>query len=257
MLTCYTDESDSGDRAGVSVVAGFVAPVDYWLKFSDDWETVRQDEPSIPFYRMNSLRSPEWLAQHNLTRDAARRKTDEFSKLITGSELWSVRAIMLQKDFFEIIRSRLSDRAAKTTDYVWLTSPYYFLLVDIFGLCIRRMKQHQLRDASKIDFFVDENGKISKHAQSLFFGMKQTGDECQRQLMGTCAPLDDKETPALQAADMFAGHVRQILQGRQMLTPTVARLRQVWALKSEWTRERLHVFAETLSGFPFSEKHWD
>ena len=106
----------------------------------------------------------------------------------------------------------------------------------------------------KVDVFVDENGKLSTRATELFWAIKNASDSAIAALMGTAAPLDDKEIMPLQCADLFLGELREFYLNKTITKNAGILLRAIeppfTLCRVDWRRRDLEGFAERLSGLP-------
>ena len=278
-LAVYIDESDAGDGQGISLVAGLAAPPMAWYDISEKWSRVCLEAPSNDYYKFGAIKSQRWAQQYGLNSGDAEAKTDNLSALLFPTFTIDTCALGLTfqasssvqiKAFERHISSRRTPRATNKAVYKWLTNPYYFCFIETVRNVlwhVHEMKERcptQLHEEiTEIDFFVDEDKSgVSRHAENLFASMKNVAPEPIRRIMGTCVPLDDKHTPAIQAADMLAGHLMQYQREWQKkgvtnppgFSTTHLRLAQIEGRQSEWTCPKLKQFADHLSNLP--EPDW-
>ena len=53
MFQAYVDDSGNYQHSPVLVLAGFVASVEKWLEFADDWQRMLDMRPKIEYFKMN------------------------------------------------------------------------------------------------------------------------------------------------------------------------------------------------------------
>lgn len=91
-----------------------------------------------------------------------------------------------------------------------LIEPYFFAC---YGLMIQFIKmQRDLGISKPVDFIFDEQQKLSKYVDESYDFLKALPPECHALIGDRPTHKDDKKVLPLQAADMFAWHVRRFFE---------------------------------------------
>jgi len=190
-------------------------------------------------------------------------KVLKLARLIATSGLsFPVLSITEKSLFDEIIKPRI--KAEKNPRYELLRNVYYFSYSRLLALLFRRIQElndvlPQGHRISPLDVFVDKNGKLSKKANDLFFGLKKLADPTRHALFGVADHCDDKTTVPLQCADLLLGQLRQFYIGGEYSDAThillTATIPPFTMCRLDWTRKNLEEFVEHLSELP--PQHWE
>jgi len=251
MLSCFSDESDCGNATSLFVVAGCAAPALKWIEFSKDWQSVLMTSPAVDFYRMSNFHSPKWQTAYGISEKDALGKERLLAEVLVqhlsfGNGNFVVCSTIPQPDFFELIGNTVSGRHRfkRNDELIWLRSPYYFCYADSVFNGITAIRGASFEEGTSMSSYVDENGLIADKAAALFFAIKKSNSGL-RPYMETSSPLDDKKTPAIQAADLVAGHLRQWYQ-EQHMTEVTEMIASLNVKTRHWTREAIGAMANEL-----------
>jgi hypothetical protein len=259
-VSAHADETELED--GYIILGGFVASVNSWLNIVAPWKKILGESPAVPYFSTHGFRSEAWCLKYGISKLDMPRLIDKTAKLAAvirdSGVLFSVHSGIWRQHHEAEIKSRVV--ATKKPTIAVLRHPYYFAYVRFVAAILQRIPDfNSLLDEkerlSPLDVFVDENGKLGELASCMYIRMKRAASPERRRMMGTAAPLDDKDTIPLQCADLFVGQLRQfhatgtiadamyILQERPLSVPFVD-------LQFNWTRDNLHAFAQQLSALP-------
>ena len=199
MLAAYLDESDGGNRTeGHFCVAGYLADRNTWKTFSDAWDSVLNTKPSIPYYKTTEFRTRVWRAEYGLSEEQEETRYRHLIELIRDNEdiLFSVCVNVDQPSYCRLVKnvppvSRL------------LNEPYQFGFHRFVATAIHTLREKGITD-NRVDFIMDKATATTDRAAEIFKGIRAVADPWFADLMGNAIARDDKETPALQAADMLA-----------------------------------------------------
>lgn len=203
MLQAVCDES-GGDNDGIFVMAGYVATVENWLKFSDQWKNILelQERPHRPIdcFKMSRLTHPRGL-----------RRAEKFYRVIEAN---AIAAFSVRINIAEMKQAMI--RAQWPVELVELHSmskPYYFAFRMITeGLA---KVQSNLGVDEPVDFVFDDHTSKGFCVRGWEDFKLKAPPEWSRYL--GCCPIfrpDDKYLP-LQAADLYAWWVRKwALEGK-------------------------------------------
>ena len=204
MLRAHVDESSSGGRDGIFVIAGYVGFPSQWDDFINPWGSTLGAPPAVPYFRMSSFRDPEWRRQHSITKEQAQAKEDALAECLRDKFLFSTTCTVSKADFDNTIRPHARRIGNKDT---WLKTPY--------NLCFQWLVTITLIKLGKlgivgdiVDFVFDDNDALFDDANKMFRELKRTQAEPYRGMIGDAIPGNDKRLYPLQAADLFAGRMK-------------------------------------------------
>ncbi len=186
---------DSGQGTGpVLVLAGFIASVDAWLAFNDDWQAVLDLPPRMNYLRMREAwngRHPKWSVAE---RD---QRLILFREVIIKHALRAVRIGVPREAYMRTVGRRPG----------WNDSYKYALF-----LLVREYRKHsaQLGTDRDVAFFFDDQQGTRRRVEKAWHFIKATGNERLLSLMGDVPKFeDDKKVKPLQAADFLAWTARR------------------------------------------------
>jgi hypothetical protein len=201
MLKAFVDESSDG--VNVFFMAGWLAHLELWERFANDWDKTLNQHPRIKYFNNNDalglkhefegwseadrdekvLALARIVASYKLTGFICGLGLPAFKKLFSGSLLPP-----------KVMRSILT-----------FTEPYHFcvqgLIAQILGHQI--LVENNTRD--RLDFVFDDGITFLQDCIALYEKKKPEMPEHYRKIAGTATLGDDKEIVALQAADLLAG----------------------------------------------------
>lgn len=201
-MTLWAFVDDSGDE-NTYAVGGYIAPIGVIEKLSADWSSVCNESPPIEYYRTHDAIT---LSQcfSNWEPEVRDAKVAKLASVIPIENCYGITTHFSPEDLKEI------------GEFVFrypYDNPYFSCVACLIALiCTSRFPF--LSQASKLDFFFDERGKIGKQFQNLF-------DILLKPIflpLGNCYHLDDRQFPPLQTADMNAAWIRNHESHSQMLT---------------------------------------
>jgi Protein of unknown function (DUF3800) len=188
MLRCFVDESGFG-HGPVMVMAGLIADVESWARFSDDWQECLDMRPRLPFFHMAEMFADSW-------GDESKRRVARFQKIMATHAKGAV-----------IVSIPLDDyRCIFGGQDVW-KNPYLFLFF-IFIRGYKRFSEEIGLDRT-IDFVFDmQTGAMARVAEAWDF-WKTEAPQLLQFTGGLPSFQDDKIVLPLQAADMLAWWIRR------------------------------------------------
>lgn len=196
MLRAFIDDSDIG-RHPVYVLAGWIAPVEAWAKFSDEWAAVLAMRPRIDYFKYSEAMN--FSGEFNGICEASRNeKMAILYNLIEEYKLNGVSAI-IDHSVFKRTLARSGHKLAK--------NPYFM----IFYLMARNILEYCKNKGGdeKIDMVFDyQPGQVGIVLQAWEFFVRTAPAEYSRFFNNPPIFQDDKKTVALQAADFVAGWLR-------------------------------------------------
>jgi len=207
VFVCATDESADDTHF---FYAGWAAPVDIWDGcFAQAWnERVLNGPPQIPYLHMTEIRDWNWQERYGLTPWQASARIDAAADVLRSTGgltpvVWSVR----RKEWDDILRQPFTPRYGQRTSF----EPDYLMFLYVAYMQLDWLHVRYGDQLEKVDFWVEENGSITRHMRgfhgSIKHGLKYIARAHLAPLVGTFLPVPKERIPA-QAADMLAWHAR-------------------------------------------------
>lgn len=197
VFKAYIDDSASDQDMREIVLAGYVQTCAVWEVFSDAWQAVLDASPSIRYFHMveaQNLRG-EFKGWTEEARDA---KVAAFVDVIDRHEPWSVSCHMSLAQFDGIVRP--------IAPYD-LSYPYHYCMTAIVSTLARLHASEGW--TGRIDFVFDDKSEVGPELAMFRRVIWETLDRAGRAVLGKLDHEDDTRVLPLQAADLFAWHVRR------------------------------------------------
>lgn len=185
----YLDESSSEYPY---VVSGWAATRASWDSISDSWNGVLQADPKLSYFKINDalgFKGP-FKGWSELDRNAKLRaliKTIPHDRSIFGL------GCHIRRDVFESMKDQIARKIYR--------DPYYYCVATTMIFSV--IGEGQILGVDKIDFILDKSHSAERMRRLFYDDIKPRFPK-----LGECFTLDDKETLALQAADLNAGAIR-------------------------------------------------
>ena len=199
MLTAYLDES-SDER--VYTIAGLMTTDHTWAAFNSEWDAMLAADPAIPYFKMN---------------DVFRMRRGPFQKFTDQQRTDKLNALIA------VLNTHLSDRRDFAGSVVMDVATYFSVLEPIllkghrdpYLWCFQGITVGyssfiaRTVPGEKINFVFDDNKKQLRDALALYQTVADLpGFLESKHAVGAITARNDKNTPALQAADLIAGQTR-------------------------------------------------
>jgi Protein of unknown function (DUF3800) len=242
MLKAYVDDSHVGDReSAVYVLAGWVAPVTTWRKFSDEWDAILWMSPRIRYFKFD-----EAMGLSGEFQGISEQSRDEKLRLLTN--LLGEHAPL---GIASILPTRIYEGVCRNHGSHLMRNPYSLLF---FGIVGRLAKHYEWAGATeKIEFIFDHqpSGKMNE-IQRGWQAFLEAAPQNARALLYDHPPsfLDDKVCVVLQAADLHAGLVH-LLESAPLLGREVPQFswgqgaskltRVFWMMDEEWAEGAINA----------------
>jgi hypothetical protein len=226
------------------VVAGFIAESEAWAQFSSKWDAALALHPSVEYLKM--VEAAHRTGQ--FTGWSADEVRDRLRKLVSIIREFAIMRVSVSVDkraFFKNARSLAIPARNHNTD-----KPYCMA----FQKLLLEVPQIQLLHAAifgsrprPVDFIFDEQGEIGLEAQATWLNIKRLAERFAQQGRTNVLPCfgsmpifsNDKDVRPLQAADLYAWHLRRFFyENRNLIVPP-------------------HSFLKELSGIPSVHAHID
>ncbi len=190
-LRAAVDESDI-TQSPYYVIAGWVAEEEVWDRLSVEWEATLAELPSAEFFRSNSAAGFKGPFE-GWSEQARNCKVSNLALAISRHKVLGIAAYVNKQVFADHIGS-ISKKGYR--------DPYFICALAIVSLCQRTFTEHE------IHFVFDKHGKTGRRFRH-FYETSITRNNATN--LGELFLLDDKKVMPLQAADMYAAFVRNIM----------------------------------------------
>jgi len=248
-LQVVIDDSGRGDET--LVLGGCILPVEVWLSFTDQWQKVLDEAPTIAYFKMSeaiSLRG-EFARFSKQQRDA---KVWKLISVILLHQPYGVRVVVDASAY----RKTFSGQLSRELDY-----PTFIASHEVIFAVMRAQQLGTLPDDAAARFVFDEQGKES----DMFLYMWSVvmppppSNKINMALMPSRPIIeDDKKFLPLQVADLFAWHYWSEAvakkQDKEPSSPFWAALKTVPVIESELEQSRLTKLIDGLRRFAKEEK---
>jgi len=243
VLQPVIDDSGRGEQP-VFVLAGFVMSVYMWTVFADQWRAILDAPPKIEYFKMKeATHCFEQFEGFSIPqRDA---KVRMLTSLIVDHKPLAVRHVVPLEAYERCFKKKFSKKA---------NYPYFLSYYGVIGTLLRYQVLNEWHLNDKSDFVFDEQGTESDFIQGNWTAAEKKLPEEYKKLIGARPDhRNDKKFLPLQAADLFAWHVRRSYAEREFSDHNWEHLSSLECAEDEWDEERLRTFAERLraSGLVF------
>jgi uncharacterized protein DUF3800 len=225
-MKAFIDESGKGDPVVFSM-AGFIARAEQWQAFDDDWAKILALSPAIDhFHMVDAVAAGEFWRIKLLGAVIRKHRFPAFSVVIS------------MRDYNDLYRGRIGPR---------LDSPYVLGYFSIIELALEWEIANGIDEP--IDFIFDVQKTEGDYLQSIFTPLLESQPSDIRRRFGN-HPIhaDDKQFPALQAADMMAWCWRRVMDaGNRESDDEFMRglFDGIKVRRRSWHRKELTEFLET------------
>lgn len=213
ILQAFIDDSGTQGPQPFFSLGGFISTADRWARFSDEWKTELDREPSIPYFKMTEAFFPKKGPFKGWKQRAIERRVCEFVKIIQKHAMLRVSCSMRRDDYRELFGDRFF-RAGSALRKI--NHPYFFCFWALIHGIIDFQRQNGW-DTS-IDFIFDEQGGMGTETVRWHPIFKKTAPPHLQSYFGS-PPIfrDDKEFLPLQAADLYAWSIRRHARENKIL----------------------------------------
>jgi len=222
-LEAYIDDSGSSPGEPIFVLAGFISTVEEWAQFSIEWKAVLDRSPGLEYFKMSEAFSRvKQFNELRWTEEAIRDRVMELAQVIAGHAIARVNVTMLKADWDRLIGGRVHPS---------IDHPYFFCFYQTLLAVVHHQRQHGWD--TKIDFIFDEEGELGAETARWYSWFKAAAPKLSyRYLSGPPIHRDDKKFLPLQAADLYAGQIRQFMSlNRTLAVPPNPILKLLWEIQ--------------------------
>jgi hypothetical protein len=218
------DDSGSEPQSRVFVLAGFAGSAASWANFAVDWRAALDEPPKLDYFKMTEAANFGGQFARDKGWDESKRddRLIALSGVIKKHAHLRIQAAVRNDHFEKYIKSIPTPERTLAID-----SPYVLMFMQIILAMATFGDQLDIREAC--DFIFDEQGSFSKAALAFWPNFKTLLDISTRSDLGKFVgspPIfrDDKTFLPLQAADLYAWHMRQHFSRNQVLIVPPSRI---------------------------------
>jgi len=232
-LQAVVDDSGKGIKP-VFVLAGFVLSAYQWSVFADHWQAILGARPKIDYFKMQEAATFTGQFKQFSTQERD-EKVAGLAKLVTDYRPLAIKDVMPYEAYERVFKGKI----AKRLDY-----PYFLSFHEIMGALWRYQYNYDWHPDERVDFIFDEQGKESDLIQRIWRFTASDVPAAVKKFVGN-KPIhrDEKTFLPLQAADLFAWHVRRFYEeksrGKEYNDSVWKALSSLECAQNEWTEERL------------------
>jgi hypothetical protein len=235
VLNAFIDDSASAEPGRKLVLAGYVHRATRWMKFSDAWQVLLDEEPSIKYFKMSEAesRKGQFLGWED---GKVLKKLYRLAGLIERYKPWSIACSVSVDDYEEIFKP------IAPYDFRY---PYFPCFTAIVIGAARVHLGMGLSDP--VDFVFDDQGEIGEEAL-LWFEMIMESQSPEIKSLVPNKPIfrNDQQILPLQAADFLAWHLRRSKEPRNMneKRPIMKKLIPLQHAELDLSRDQLKLMAD-------------
>jgi hypothetical protein len=229
MLVAHIDDSGSEGQGPVFILAGYVADIDQWKDFADEWKIALELRPKLKRLKIQeAIRGEElWGRTKKEDRD---KRMKRFAAIIHRHVRFGIVASVAWEDM-----RKLQEEFPIPKDMPYLMLYHQLISRVTYWILEENMDQ-------KIDFIFDEQGRFGKIATESFLALPlDLAPEFQRLIGGPPIHRSDKEFLPLQAAHTIAWLIRRYAHDNNLTSdlsewkPIQPHLRKLGAIDMLWT----------------------
>jgi hypothetical protein len=292
VFQAWIDDSgkDGKAQSPVYVLAGFSAPKGVWEDFADEWQEELNQAPTLRYlkasdaynlegqfgYDKETKQPSEWVKAHGRGNKKARdQRLSKFveiiAKHIISPNSYGLSWMLSHQEYEHTVRKMRALPTATLKDREeigrFFKNPYYLSFQRILGieLTLRAAQAMFFGRVEKTEILFDEgidNPTILEEAFRQFVQVVRMDEPAFLNCLQNKTPeyRDDKCNPPLQAADLFAWHIRRMCLNvsrgdREYNDPTWAQLHETSGIKyydyryeaADWERILTRVRVTTLA----------
>lgn len=244
MLQAYIDDSRSHNPP-LFVLAGYLASVEQWLAFSDDWQAALDASPKIEYFKFReAIRLEKQFL--NWSEEGRNEKTARLYSVIEDHVAGSFHIVFNPEHLHAVYGERYGE------NYQFAKNPFYFAQVSLTSMIARDLHKFEVA-RQPIDFIFDEQVmEMTRVIEGWKWVRKRNDLKPDPPDMLEIAPnpptfKNDKRVLPLQAADLLVGWRRYGFQQQFFGKP----IPQLWtgkriipSMQSEWTEGSIRDWME-------------
>ena len=236
---------DSGFEEPVFVLSGYIAPVDWWEDFSEEWQALLDEPPRLKYFKMRE--AAQLSGEFGRMGIGARNeRIKKFFDLTWKATHQSVSSVIPINPYKRIVKGRIKKE--------W-DDPYFIALFDIVSLLLQEHFHLKFYGAVKkdsvLDFIFDDNPRLAAKVPRWYQLTRSLLHPVLRNSIGASARFEnDHDFLPLQAADAQSWYYRRLFAERLHNQPFKAelpkelfrKLDEIPSLMSFWRSDRMKYF---------------
>lgn len=195
ILTAYYDESGTHAGAPLTVLAGFVAPVEEWAHFDREWFKILRKH-GIAYVRAKELFHRQKQFKRWTDKQVRHLWADMLYVLQEHKGVFASKTVILDEDYRLFY---ISDGPAKRERLDTKYALCFRFLLDWHPVMLRSM-----RPEGSVNFVLEAGHKNAGDALRVFNELKESPTYPARDAIGFMSFGSKRDTPGLQAADALA-----------------------------------------------------
>jgi hypothetical protein len=202
-VQAFLDDSGNVGQHKWFVLAGWMATVEQWAAFSEDWQRCLDSNPRIAHFKLNEAVSCEKGEFRHWREDARDQKLVALARVIRRHQPMAV-------FYATAIEPLMAARASWPKP---LSNPIFWAYQSSIHIVCHELFSSGQRE--RFEMFFDENSRLAPSLKLWYPVLRAVLEEEERLALMPVEPLfrDDKRFLPLQAADLLAGVLRQGLSG--------------------------------------------
>lgn len=214
MFRAFVDETGNDPLQFAFTFAAWVATVEEWERFSDDWATVLKSDPSIKYFKHSEAKARVGQFE-NWDQIACDQKILKLAEVIAKRDVVNLYGLLsgIRNDIITSIINRAVISPKLVRSILHANRSYDWCFHSIASLVIQR--QIELGRIEKVDFVFDKGDAAFDDCVACYKSIirEPLFPEENRAVLGTLTEANDKDIVALQAADLLAGQATMKLRG--------------------------------------------
>jgi hypothetical protein len=208
MLRAFFDDSGRTQEP-VYVLAGFVARAEAWARFGDKWTEALHLAPRIEYFKLYEANARKGQFS-GWTEEARDQKMLTLAQVIKEHVLCGLSVVMKHKDYAQVFKGKIAER---------MDQAFFWMYHQTLYICTQWQANNGLDE--KMDFVFDEQQGESDFILARHDDFMSLAPDVFKRKLTRPTFMNDRDTPALQAADMYAGHIRLQFIDPALDTPTL------------------------------------
>ncbi|NJO34445.1 MAG: DUF3800 domain-containing protein [Rhodospirillales bacterium] len=196
------------------MLAGLMTSYDRWAQFADEWDAACKKPPGLAYFKLSqalSLRD-EFSPSKGWTEDLRNERVAELVAIARRHALCGFSVSLNETIYNEFVTN--------FTPFGELRDPYFLCFYQLVD-AVTSARENQ-PTAEDLDYIFDEQGDVGKLAGAWWDQLHIVAQwRTTRPLGSRPVHRNDKKFRPLQAADLFAGLVRNEVEQGERMTPFV------------------------------------
>ncbi|HEX7154098.1 MAG TPA: DUF3800 domain-containing protein [Thermoanaerobaculia bacterium] len=206
MYQAFFDESQAD---AVYLIAGWVAAADEWTKFDAAWNTVLTAKPTIRYFRHHDAKTRKGEFS-GWTAEEVDAKLTALVEVICHYDMYGVATGVNTQTWNRAFRSKVLS-PKRLRGLLKITHYYESCFHSAIGMVMQRqMELGYVSDV--IDLIFDQQDGLLNESMKHYSEFKKAFPSQLQKIAGKTHIGNDRECPALQAADLLAGQLTTMLR---------------------------------------------